>query len=119
MSTKQEIQQRVAEELALVPVGQAAESQDQNRINEAFDQMYERLKTKGLATWASTAEVPAEIVPYFELMMLEKLLTRYSVPEGRYIRIKTDAGPDGNAAMANISELVTEEYESTNDQEDF
>ena len=119
MVTKAEVIQRVAEDLAIVPVKQAPEAQDKERIEQAYDQQYARLKEKGLATWASTADVPDAVVPYFELMICEKLLTRYSVPEARNIRIKTDAGPDGNAALANIAELVTEEYEDVNGPEDF
>jgi hypothetical protein len=119
MVSRAEVIQRVAEELALVPVGQAPEAQDKTRIGQAYDQQYARLKEKGLATWASTDDVPDKVVPHFELMILEKLLTRYSLPEARYLRIKTDAGPNGNVALADVAELVTEEYEDINGPEDF
>lgn len=119
MATKAQIRQRVGEDLGLVPVGQALESQDQSRIDTTFDEVYGRLKEKGLAAWASTAEVPSEVVPYYVLMMLEKLLTSYSVPESRYLRIKNDAGDDGDKALSNISELTTPEYESTDEETSF
>lgn len=119
MSTKAQIRQRVGEDLAIVPIGQELESQDQTRIDAAYDEVYERLKEKGLAAWASTASVPTKLVPYFTLMMEEKLLTSYSVPEVRFARIKADAGQDGDIAMQNIAELVTPEYESTEDVKDF
>jgi hypothetical protein len=119
MATKAEIRQRVGEDLGLVPVGQTLDNQHQIRIDATFDEVYNRLKEKGLATWASTAEVPVEVVPYYILMMLEKLLTSYSVPESRYLRIKTDAGVDGNLALGNVSELLTPEYESTDEETGF
>lgn len=119
MATKAEIRQRVGEELAIVPVGQALESQDQARIDATYDETYERLKHKGLATWASDAEVPTELVPYVCAMMQEKLTTAYSVPETRLVRIKSEAGPNGEAALANISELVVPEYEDTQPATDF
>lgn len=119
MATKAQIRQRVGEDLGLVPVGQTLENQDQSRIDATFTEVYNRLKEKGLASWASTAEVPSEIVPYFAIMMEEKLLTSYSVPESRFLRIKNDAGEDGDKALNNISELTTTEYESTDEVTDF
>lgn len=119
MATKAQIRQRVGEDLSLVPVGQTLESQDQARIDATFDEVYERLKEKGLATWASTADVPTKLVPYFVLLMEEKLLTSYSVPESRYVRIKSDAGLDGALAMAQLAELAVPDYDSTANEVDF
>ena len=119
MTTKADLIQRVGEDLALVPVGQALESQDEARISATYTETYKRLKEKGLATWAFTADIPDELTPYVGLMMSEKLLTSYSVPEARFVRIKTDAGAGGNVALADLSELVTPEYESIDDEVGF
>lgn len=119
MAAKEEIVQRVGEDLALVPIGQDLENQDKARIEATYEEIYERLKTKGLATWASTADVPTELVPSFCLMMEEKLLTSYSVPDTRFQRIKNDAGPNGDIAELNFAELITPEYESIDDVTDF
>lgn len=119
MATKQEVRQRVGENLSIVEFGQALESQDAARIDQTFGEVYTRLKSKGLAVWASTAEVPEELVPYYALMMEEKLLTSFSVPQSRYDRIKFDAGDNGDKALAAISELVVPKYESTDDTTDF
>lgn len=119
MATKQAIIQRVGEELALVPVGQDLEAQDQARIEIAFDEVYARLKNKGFATWASTSEVPEDVVQYYALMMAEKLLTVYSVPDTRYQRIKADAGPDGKTAELMLADLTTPEYESIEEAKDY
>jgi hypothetical protein len=119
MSTKAEIRQRVAEELYIIPIGQAPEAQDQARIDATFDETYERLKEKGLATWVVTADVPNKLVPYFVQMMCEKLLVSYSVPESRYLRIKEDAGPNGSVAMANLAELAVPEYTSRDSDAGF
>lgn len=119
MATKAEILQNVGEDLGLVPIGQALESQDQNRISTTFDQVYKRLEEKELATWAFSGEVPDKVVPYFVLMMLEKLLVSYSVPDSRFIRIKNDAGENGKTALLNIAELVVPVYVSTDEPTDF
>lgn len=119
MSTKAEMVQRVGEDLALVPIGQTLEPQDDARITATFSEVYEKLKEKGLATFASTADVPTKLVPYFALLMEEKLLTSYSVPDTRYQRIKQDAGPDGKTALASIAELAIPEYDSTDSDAGF
>jgi len=119
MASKAELRQRVGEDLSLVPVGQDLESQDQLRIDATIDEVYEFLKEKGIATWSSTADIPTKFVPYFALMVEEKLLTSYSVPDSRYQRIKQDAGPDGRTAFAKLSELAVPSYESLEDETDF
>lgn len=119
MTTKAEIRQRVGEDLGLVPIGQTLESQDQLRIDTTFDEMYARLKEKSLAAWSSSGAVPDRLAPYFCLLMEEKLLVSYSVPESRYLRIKTGAGENGKIAIANIAELVVQEYESLDNDTDF
>lgn len=119
MATKAEVRQRVGEDLGLVPVGQALESQDQTRIDATYGEVYARLAEKGLAAWASTGEVPERLVPNVCLMMEEKLLTSYSVPESRYLRIKQDAGEDGKLALARLAELVVQEYESLDGVADY
>lgn len=119
MATQQEVRQQVGEELGLVPVGQALESQDQARIDKAYEEQYARLKAKGLAGWALSGEVPDRLVPYFALMIEQKLLIAFSVPESRYLRISTDAGPDGTMALVKLAELTIQEHESTDDAVDY
>lgn len=119
MTTKAEMRQRVAEDLTLTVVGGAVQSQDQIRIDDTYDEVYALLKNRGLATWASTADVPADVTPYYALMMEEKLLISYSVSPARYERIVLGAGPGGEAALKMISSLVMPDYESTDCEQDF
>lgn len=119
MASVAEIRQRVGEELSLVVIGGTLRSQDDTRIASAYNEVYERLKKHGLATWASTGTIPTELVPYLCLMIEERLLTTYSVPEARYNRIKIDAGQDGDTAMLKISELVAPDYLTTESAEDY
>lgn len=119
MATKAEIRQRVGEDLGLVPVGQPLENQDQTRIDATFSEMYERLKERGLATFPAAGPVPAKLVPSFCLLMASHLLTSYSVPESRYLRISTDAGPGGSLALNNFALLATPEYTSDSCVDNF
>jgi hypothetical protein len=111
--------QRVGEDLSLVPIGQDLESQDAARIEATYNEVYQRILKAGYATWSSIADIPTAAVPYVALMVEEKLLTTYSVPESRYIRIKQDAGPDGDIALANLASATLNDYESVDDEVDF
>lgn len=119
MATKAEVRQRVGEDLGLVPIGQTLEAQDQARIDACFGEMYARLKEKSIATFPSTGPVPDALVPSFCLLMASHLLTSYSVPESRFIRISNDAGPSGSLALNMISSLAFPEYESHDDVADY
>lgn len=119
MATMAEIRQRVGEDLGLVPIGQDLESQDQARIDATYMEMYDFLQEKGLASWAASGSVPTRVVPYFCLLMEQKLLTSYSVPDNRYVRINTEGGPNGMNALAKIAEMTVQEYESIDDPRDF
>lgn len=119
MATKAEVRQRVGEDLGLVPVGQTLEAQDQNRIDATYTEMYERLKEKGIATFPAAGPVPNKLAPTFCLLMCSQLLTSYSVPESRYMRIMADAGPNGDVALTKLAALALPEYESESSVTDF
>lgn len=119
MATKAEVRQRVGEDLALVPIGQDLESQDQARIDATFCEVFEKLKEKGLASFPSTGPVPTKIVPYFCLLMEQTLATSYSIPDNRFLRITTAAGPDGMLALGKLAEMALQEYTSTDTPQDF
>ena len=117
--SKSDIRQRVGEDLGLIAIGQSLENQDKSRIDNTYDEVYSYIKNKGLAVWPSTADIPTKIVPFYILMMLERLLVSYSVPESRYIRIINAAGPNGDTALANIADVATTLYEDSEEEVDF
>lgn len=119
MPTKEQLIQRVGEDLALVPIGQDLEQHDILRIEATYNEVYQRVKDNGYATWLVGGTIPDAVMPYVALMMEEKLLTSYSVPDNRYQRIKTDAGPDGEEALKCLADMVTNDYESTSDAMDY
>lgn len=119
MTTKEELIQRVGEDLALVPIGQDLEQHDVLRIEACYNEVYQRVKTSGFAVWPLAGAIPELATPFVSLLMQEKLLTSYSVPESRYQRIKQDAGPNGDDAMRNLSEVILPEYESIDDATDY
>ena len=119
MPSKEEIIQRVGEDLYLVPIAQPLEDHDKLRIEQSYNEAYALVKSKELDTWGIDSDVPDLAAPYFCLIIEEKLLTVYSVPDARYARIKTDAGQDGELALRKLAEATLTSYESINDDVDF
>jgi len=119
MATKEQLIQRVGEDLSLVPIGQDLEQHDIVRIEATYQEVYQRLRKEGYDTWAFADDIPNEAVPYVALMMEEKLLTSYSVPDNRYQRIKQDAGPNGDLALLDLGEVVTQEQDSVDNATDY
>lgn len=119
MSTKAEVLQQVGEDLGLVPIGQSLESQDQLRIDAAYVQTYDRLKERGLAAWVAAGPIPDRFVPYLCLLIEQRLLISYSIPESRYVRINSECGPDGAQAIKKLAELVVPEYDGSTSNTDF
>jgi hypothetical protein len=119
MTTKAEMRQKVAENLALVPVGQAVQSQDQARIDAVYSEIYQRIKEENLAVWASTAEVPDKVSHFYALMMEQRLAISYGISDARYQRILGESGPEGDEALKKIARLLTPAYESTVENQDY
>jgi len=112
MASQADIIQRVAEGLGLVPIEQAPEAQDVTRILGTYVEVYAMLKEKGLAVWAASANPPDALVPYFILLILQKLAgIHYSVPDSRLQRINLEAGPNGMTALLKLAEMTVALYE--------
>lgn len=107
MTTVAELIQQVGEDLALVAIGQGLDNQDKVRIEDTYRFVYNRLKQLGIVTWAFSGSIPEEAVPYIAILVEEKLLVAYSVPDERYLRIKAEAGPDGKEAVKNLAVVVS------------
>lgn len=119
MATREEVRQRVGEDLGLVPIGQDLENQDQLRIDAGIDEAYAFLKQKNVAAFALEGDIPDDVMPHFALFVAFRLCLSYSIPDSRYVRIVALAGPKGELALAKIAEVAVQEYDSTNDAHDF
>ncbi len=88
MATIAEVRDRAANDLGMLRLGQSLQSQDSTRITTAYNEVYQQLKTDGLATWTSTGAIPTELVPHVVAMVAENCLNTYGVSAERYQRIK-------------------------------
>jgi hypothetical protein len=119
VATKPEVKKRALELLGITRVGQGAQSQDDTRIGAAYTEVYADLKKEGIATWASSGTIPDEVAPHLVSLMALNGLGSYPVSNDRYTRIVNMAGPTGNTAKREIRALVTPDYESLEEPDDF
>ena len=119
MATRNEVRDRAANDLGLLMLGQSLQAQDSTRILAGYDEVYASLKKDGLATWASTAEVPDEVVPYMVTLVAHNCLNVYGVSVERYNRIMLLAGTNGEVARGEIRRLVKPDYVSMDDPTDY
>lgn len=118
--TKAEIIKRVASDyLGILRLGQPLQAQDDTRISSAYDEVYEQLKDEGLATWASTASVPAAIVPFVVGLVAQQCQGTYSLSLPRQSLILQVTGIDGDNAKSRIRKLASASYASQEEAVDF
>jgi len=115
MATVSEVINRTASDLGLLRLGQALQAQDNTRITQAYDEVYDYLKEKGIAVWTTSGTVPDRLVPYVVSMMAENCLNTYSVSNDRYQRIMKAY----ENAEAMIHMLTTPDYASQDEPTDF
>ena len=108
MATVTEVVDRAANDLGILRLGQTLQAQDSTRITEAYNEVYATLVNEGLATWASTAEVPDELVPHVVALMADNCINVYGLSKERYQRIKGASIP----ALREIRRLTAPIYVS-------
>lgn len=114
-STKAEVRDIAATELGILRLGQSLQNQDQVEIERRYDEVFADLKEAGLATWASTASVPTNLVPHVAALVAYSAADVYGVSMERYQRIAARAA----AAKPAIARLATPQYESTEEPTDY
>jgi hypothetical protein len=110
-----EIRDRAANDLGMLRVGQSLQAQDATRVDQAYAEVFAALKTKGLAPWASTGDVPDEFVPHVVALVADNCLNTYSTSNDRYKRIKNAVA----IAMPSIQDFAIQKYTSTSTPENF
>ena len=115
MATKAETRDRAGEMLAIKRVNQPMQDEHKVRVEASYDEVFEDLKKEGIATWSSTGTVPTEIVPHMAALIAALCTETYAVSDKRYNRIFGKAG----VAKREIRKLVTPDYESLEEPDDF
>lgn len=120
MSTKTLVKDRALERLGVKIRGQSAQAKDTDRIEEAYTEVYAKLKTLDLAIWAETgAAIPDEIVPHLVLLMALNAADDFGISTARYSRIISQTGINGDSSIRELKAVVTPKYESTDEPSDY
>lgn len=114
--SKTEVINRVATDyLGILMLGQSLQSQDHTRIKQAYNEVYDYLKTKNLVTWVSSGDVPTNLVPHVVAMVADNCKDTYGISNDRFLRLK-DAF---NRAEPKIRELVLPKFVSQVEPKNF
>ena len=119
MSTKAEVRNRAAELLGRLRVGQSINDALKIRLDDAYDEVYKRLKTKQLTIWAQTGTIPDEVMPFLAVLMAQNAQLSMGVSDERAQRILIEAGPNGDTAISQIRDVTTPPFDSVTNVEDF
>lgn len=104
--SKAEIRDRAANELGILTLGQSLQAQDAQRIEQAYDEVYDYLDGQGLAIWAISDSVPDKVCPYVIAMVAFNCADGYGISQERNQRITAKF----TIAEKKIRELVLPEY---------
>lgn len=115
MATKAEIKKRALQMLGVTRIGQAAQSQDDTRIDTAYTEVYNELKQDGRATWAIAGPVPSEVTQHVAALMAFNASLEYGISRERYARLAALR----ELANREIPALTTPDYESLEEPDDY
>jgi len=115
MATKAEAKNRALELLFVKTLGQSAQSQDFDHIEDIYLEVYTDLKTEGIATWAVAGTIPDDVMPHLAALMAFNSVHVNGLSPERYNRISAKA----SIAKTEIRTIVTPDYESLEEPEDF
>lgn len=120
MATRAEIRARALQVLGVVRIGQSAKAEDDTEIGTAYDELYEKLKKEGLATWVLTGNVPLELAPHVvRLVALSRTDGTYPISNDRLQRLVLQTGQNGELSLREIRRLTTTKHESLEEPRDF
>lgn len=91
MATAAKIRDKAGQKLGVKALGQALESSVSDDLDDAYTEVFERLRAEDLVSWHSTEEVPEELVsPIVDLVAFQRV-DEYGVNSERYQRLAVAA----------------------------
>lgn len=117
--TAAEIRDRAGEELGIKQIGQSMQSQDAARLNDAYEEVYARLKHEGLATWAVAGSVPDEVAQYVIYMTAHNAIVTFGISDSRASRILAHTGGNDDLALREIRKYIAPAYVSQDEPVDY
>ena len=87
MATAAEIRDKAGSKLGIKTLGQALENSVSSDLDEAYIEVYDRLRAEDLVNWDISAEVPSDIVDPVVYLVAFARATEYGIAGERYQRI--------------------------------
>lgn len=117
MATKTQVKDETLIQLGVIELGAAAadDSDNDSRMDAAYDEVFDWLKDKGLDTWSTSGTIPSKIKPHLVALMAENALDTYHVPAEKFQRITLVA----NKARRDLPGLSMPDYESLDNPKDY
>jgi len=91
MATAAEIRDKAAFKLGVKALGQALENSVSSDLDNAYIEVYDRLRAEDLVNWDSTADVPNDVVDPVVFLVAFARTVEYGVAGERYQRIALGA----------------------------
>ena len=112
MATAAQIRNKAGFLLGVKALGQTLTNSVSSDLDEAYDEVYARLRDEDLVSWHSTQDVPDELVsPVVDLVAFARI-NEYAVSDSRYQRISLAA----SQAEIRIRRSLQDDYFTNQDE---
>ena len=110
--SKADILTRALIKLGVIGWGETPETVISADLGLAYNEVYARLLQENLVTWASSADVPDEMVAPIVNLVAQERIVEHSTNVERYQKIMAEAGANGSNAIAQIRARKSLPYQS-------
>lgn len=111
MATKAEIRNKTLIKLGVLSADGTAEADDATLIEEKYDDLYQYLVRKKVATWGPTDEVPDGSIEPLVVVLASRCLTDFDVPE-KYVTIIAGTVRDSWKELEQLAAIPYESHET-------
>lgn len=111
--TKAEVRNRALVMLGKLALGQTPTAALANDMEDAYDQIYKRLESRGMVTWSDTDSIPDEFVE--DITALMAFERSEGIPGERFQRIQLAA----SSAYRNISAIIEGPWTNPREYTDY
>lgn len=106
MATKAEVRNKTLIKLGVLSADGTADTNDATLVEDKYDDLYQYLVRKRIATWGPTDEVPNGSIEPVVVLLANRLLSDFNLPLEKASLIKLEYTP----AFNQLNEMALVEY---------
>lgn len=80
MATQTEIAIKALQKIGVIAAGETPDSDDQTLVDEAYDSLYEELRSRHLVDWGSAEDIPTWAVLHVRDILANRIANEYGIP---------------------------------------